>query len=338
MREFQMDKGMVVQSQETTTNYRLDQLLGEGAFGQVWLARVGEEHRAVKVVHEAQAQNATEEIRKTQLAAEAAGAFYVPRFYEACWANLLDDSRRFLLIATEYIDGGPAAARLDGTPFPHAVFKVCIHDCLLALRRLHAAGIIHRDVKPENILLSTKSALLCDFGISKILQRREEALGLRRQTVCGTAAYMAPEVCAHYPYNCKVDIPYNSKVDIWAMGWTALHFIYGQHPWGNLANKPQLVMLDIRLAQYPKMPDWVLNDPGYLFFEKCTIRNPDRRPAIPELMTGFGATATEREMFAKWVNGQDPNKPDPDFRPQDYKVEDVMRDLANRPINVLRRR
>jgi serine/threonine protein kinase len=319
IREFNMDKGMVIQSHETTTHYRLDQLLGEGAFGQVWLASVGGEHRAVKVVHEAQSQNAAEEIRKTQLAAEAVGVFYVPRFYEACWANLLDDSRRFLLIATEYIDGGSAAARLNGTPFPSAVFKVCVHDCLLALGRLHAAGIIHRDVKPENILLSPKSALLCDFGVSKILQRGEDALGARRQTVCGTAAYMAPEVCAHYPYSCKVDI--------WSMGWTALHFTYGQHPWGILANKPQLVMFDIRLERYPKMPDWVMREPGYLFFQKCTIRNPDRRPSAPELLPENGATGTEREKFRKWVIGEDPNKPDPNFRPQDIKFEDVMRNL-----------
>jgi len=55
-------------------------------------------------------------------------------------------------------------------------------------------------------------------------------------------------------------------------------------------------------------------------------------------MTGFGATATEREQFAKWVKGEDPNKPDADFRPQDYNARDVMRDMANRPINVLRQR
>jgi len=83
------------------------------------------------------------------------------------------------------------------------------------------------------------------------------------------------------------------------------------------------------------MPDWVLKDPGYLFFEKCTIRNPDRRPAVPELMTGFGATATEREQFAKWVNGEDPNKPDADFRPQDYNARDVMRDCPNRALQLV---
>ena len=77
---------------------------------------------------------------------------------------------------------------------------------LMAFEHMHAAGIIHRDLKPENILLDgDMNAKVCDFGWSAEYNDLEE-----RQTLCGTAEYMAPEVM----YGKRQ----TKKTDIWALG------------------------------------------------------------------------------------------------------------------------
>lgn len=89
-----------------------------------------------------------------------------------------------------------------------------------ALQHLHSRNIVHRDVKPQNILLFEDGFTLCDFSVSVQLRSDEEMLS----GVVGTSVFMAPEISNHL---------YHPKpVDMWALGITVYVLLFGKYPYG----------------------------------------------------------------------------------------------------------
>ena len=125
-------------------------------------------------------------------------------------------------IALELCEGGELLEELEniGNYTEHDAATI-VHNCVDTLGYLHARGIVHRDIKPENLLLKKKgdpdSIKVADFGLANILEGRDSL-----QTVCGSPAYMAPEV-----HNMK---DYDSKVDMWSMGVMLYSLLSGSLP------------------------------------------------------------------------------------------------------------
>jgi serine/threonine protein kinase len=94
-----------------------------------------------------------------------------------------------------------------------------LHDIGAALNHMHSKQIVHRDVKPGNILFMDDIYVLCDFSISSQLSKTGEMIS----GIAGTSLFMAPEisVMAYYP----------KPVDIWALGITVFGLLYGRYPW-----------------------------------------------------------------------------------------------------------
>lgn len=125
-------------------------------------------------------------------------------------------------IALELCEGGELLEELEhiGSYTEHDAATITF-NCVDTLKYLHARGIVHRDIKPENLLLSKKgdpdSIKLADFGLANILEGRDSL-----QTVCGSPAYMAPEV-----HNMT---DYDAKVDMWSMGVMLFLLLSGTLP------------------------------------------------------------------------------------------------------------
>ncbi len=171
--------------------FELKQQLGAGSFGAVYLAhdsRLGRDV-ALKVPHSTQPADAN---RRFLTEARAAGKLKHPGIITVYDSDIVDGS---LYIACEYINGGDMSRILKerGTSLKQLV--VWLRDAARALAHAHEHGVIHRDVKPSNLLVSeSKQVYVSDFGLAR---RVDDNSSLTADgSVLGTPAYMAPEQAA----------------------------------------------------------------------------------------------------------------------------------------------
>jgi serine/threonine protein kinase len=102
-----------------------------------------------------------------------------------------------------------------------------------ALAHIHSLGIVHRDVKPENLFVKSDGCvLLGDFGLAGRVSARDGLL----DRVCGTMTYRAPEIIA--------GARYGPAVDVWSAGITVYTLITGHDPWTTSAGEPRCVAVE----------------------------------------------------------------------------------------------
>jgi len=123
----------------------------------------------------------------------------------------------------EYIQGGDLFSYLEKRKFKISESRACfiVHSLATALYYLHSYGIVHRDVKPDNILMGDESddsdVKLMDFGLSKMIGPNETC-----NESFGTFGYIAPEVLLRRPYN--------KGVDMWSLGVVTYILLSGRSP------------------------------------------------------------------------------------------------------------
>lgn len=182
--------------------YRVEQTLGTGAMGTVLLARdtVLDRYVAVKVLADnLAADDAFRQrfLREARLAARLSHPNIVAVF------DAGEDGRPFLVM--EYVDGETVADRLArAAGFSDDEVLALAADLSAGLAHAHAMGIVHRDVKPHNVLLGPDGVgKLTDFGIARALEDHSlTEIG----TVLGTARFMAPEQAAGAPVGPPADV------------------------------------------------------------------------------------------------------------------------------------
>ncbi|TML96438.1 MAG: serine/threonine protein kinase [Actinobacteria bacterium] len=206
----------VVQSELVLGRYRPLRPLGSGGSGSVWLAR--DEHNgldvALKIVpREGKAAS------RAEREAEAAARL---RHRSCQRAYGFGRDSRHVYIAYEYVPGRTFREALRGGELDDAAAIEASAQVLEALAHAHARGIVHRDVKPSNVLLAEGkdvSALVLDFGLAQM----QEAETLTAQgDVPGTLAYIAPERLAGGITT--------EAADIWAVGVMLWEALAGRHP------------------------------------------------------------------------------------------------------------
>jgi eukaryotic-like serine/threonine-protein kinase len=209
--------------------YRLRSPLGAGAMGEVWLA----DHVtlgtavAVKLVDTASRSeaDAVEALARFQLEARAAGQLRSPHVVQ-----ILDHGTdgRVAFMAMELLEGESLEQRLErrGRLTPSEVAHI-LREMARGVDRAHAAGVVHRDLKPPNVFLARVDGVeivkVLDFGIAKILGASREAhLQTQAGFVIGTPAYMSPEQV--------LGKPIDHRSDLWQMAIIAFECTTGRRP------------------------------------------------------------------------------------------------------------
>jgi tetratricopeptide (TPR) repeat protein len=208
---------------ERIGRYRVVELLGEGGMGRVFVAEDETLDRrvAVKVLKEWGDSSRRRFLREARAAARISHPNVCPIFEVG-----QQGGRPYL--ATELLAGETLAKRLTRGPLSVDEMLALARDMLAALGALHESGIVHRDVKPSNVFLTSHGAKLLDFGLARDLPREyAQALASGGDLtpsgiLIGTPGYMAPEqVLGH---------PVNERADLFATGVVLYEALTGRRP------------------------------------------------------------------------------------------------------------
>ena len=184
----------------TVGRYRLVKRLGRGGFGEVFLGEAEDGTRAaVKLLHAT--WSGDQEMRR-RFAAEVEQARSVGGSYVAEILDAAPDADR-PWIATEYIDGPTLqwAVSEDGPRTGTDMHRLAVSTAT-ALAAIHSAGVVHRDLKPDNIMLGSDGPRVIDFGIARAI----EATSVTTSGIVGTVGYMAPEQLEGMRIGTSVDV------------------------------------------------------------------------------------------------------------------------------------
>ncbi len=204
--------------------YRLESLLGEGGMGTVWVGSQLALQRRVAV--KSLRVGALTHRARLKREALALAAVHHPSIVEVYDYGETEGGVPYVVM--ELVRGESLAARLDregALPAEEAVrLSLSILDGLVAA---HLAGVIHRDIKPDNVVLAEgRSGLrpvLLDFGIARLDSDADARLTLDGSFI-GTPAYMAPEQMRGGPTD--------ERVDVWGVGALLYHLLAGEPPFG----------------------------------------------------------------------------------------------------------
>jgi serine/threonine protein kinase len=256
--------------------YRILRVLGSGGMGAVYLAQSPALPRydAVKVLSEDLSRDAsfrTRFIREADVAAQLNHPNIV-RVY-----NRGETETGALWIAMQYIDGTDADAALSAGAMTAGRAVRIVGEAARALDFAHQRGVVHRDVKPANFLLSTiddpERVLLGDFGIARALDDVSLTVS---GAVMATVAYAAPEVIAGQPVD--------GRADLYSLGCTLFRLVTGKTPFA--AGRGMAAVMAAHLYQPPP-------------------RVTDVVPALPTALDTVIAIALAKDPAHRFQSGRD---------------------------------
>ncbi len=266
--------------------------LGEGGQGIVYLGRgtsPGEERVAVKVLRSSVDATVLQRLARELDAVHQVQPFVTARVIEAS----AEGDRHF--VVSEFIDGPSLQARVAVRgPLPEGDLQRLAVGTAAALTAIHAAGVVHRDFKPANVLLGPDGPRVVDFGIARLTDAATMTSGL-----IGTPSYLAPEQLA--------GARPTSAVDIFAWALTMIFAATGRTAFGGHA--VPVVMHRILHEE----PDLSGVPPSLLSaVRECLNKDPARRPNTRDLLLRLVDPAAQRPTITRATPvSQDPAEAEP---------------------------
>lgn len=210
-------------------------------------------------------------------------------------STIVDGARRTFIVM-ELVDGPDLRTRIEGAPLPSLDVAVIGADLAEALHYVHEQGIIHRDVKPANVLLApsgfpgrSQHAKLADFGIARLL---DETHLTATGTLLGTASYLSPEQA--------LGAAISAPTDVYSLGLVLLECLTGLRAYPGTAVESAMA----RLQRQPEIPS-ALGQEWHDILAAMTARDAADRPTAAEaalqLRALATATATDQEAATTLV-------------------------------------
>ncbi|TQJ31334.1 serine/threonine protein kinase [Microbacterium sp. SLBN-146] len=251
--------------------YHLDSVLGEGGMGVVYLAKdtVLDRSVALKIF-----RDGMEDKARTASESQLLASLNHPALVTLFDAHVAEHAPRYLVM--EYVDGPTLQSVLTAGPLPARTVARIARDLAEALHVVHRAGIVHRDVKPSNVLLRPSSvpgeqfhAKLADFGIAYLLDSTRLTVP---GTVIGTAAYLSPEqVTGASP---------GPASDIYSLGLVLIETLTGRRAFAQESGTEAALA---RLAGDPVVPASLGTEWGAVLTD-MTARDPAHRPSALDVV------------------------------------------------------
>ena len=283
------------------------EMIGKGSFGAVYLCLnvTTGEMMAVKQVEVPKYSSQNEAILSTVEALRSE----VSTLKDLDHLNIVqylgfENKNNIYSLFLEYVAGGSVGSliRMYGR-FDEPLIKHLTTQVLKGLAYLHSKGILHRDMKADNLLLDQDGICkISDFGISR---KSKDIYSNSDMTMRGTVFWMAPEM---------VDTKqgYSAKVDIWSLGCIVLEMFAGKRPWSNLEVVAAMFKIG-KSKSAPPIPEDTLpliSQIGRNFLDACFEINPEKRPTANELLSHPFSEVNETFNFkstrlAKFIKSND---------------------------------
>lgn len=246
------------------SHYAVSSTIGSGGMGVVYRAEDTRLHRpvALKFLPPSLSRDA-HAMERLRVEARAASALDHPNIGTVHEFGETEEGQLFIAMA--YYDGETLRERIERGVVPVEETLDYAVQLARALSRAHAAGIVHRDVKPANVLLTSEGVVkLVDFGIAKVADAQLTQEG----TTIGTTGYMSPEQTRGN----TVD----ARADVWALGVVLYEMLTGTRPFrGDYA---QAVVYSI-LHEEPAPLSDAIPDALVAVVERCLAKDPEARYA-----------------------------------------------------------
>jgi hypothetical protein len=251
--------GPALDAEVLDRRWRLGKLLGSGAAADVYEGT--DEASGAPVAVKVLRVGGEPEARRFDREVEALESLDHPHVVRVIAHGDCDGARRYLV--TERVGGGSLAGRLQSGPLPEAEAAMIGRDIADALAHAHDAGVVHRDVKPANVLLAGEGrAKLADFGIVRLDGADTITTGGR---ALGTPAYVAPEQVRGEPVG--------PAADVFSLGLVVLEAVTGERTFDGQG----LAAAMARLEERVEVPESV-SPRLRAALVAMTEPEPDRRP------------------------------------------------------------
>ncbi|GAM16881.1 hypothetical protein SAMD00019534_000560 [Acytostelium subglobosum LB1] len=296
------------------SKYQIGEAIGKGAFGKVYKALNTEtgDFFAVKqieksIISEKQLPAIIQELKLLKTLQHV----NIVKFIES------HETSKHLYFALEFIEGGSLAkiAKRYGN-FQEPLLSRYISQVLRGIEYLHDKGVIHRDIKSDNILITKEGVIkLADFGSCTY-----SALD-RKLTVVGTPFWMAPEVI-------QMDMNARSTAcDIWSLGCTILELLTGSPPYWELGTMP--AMFAMVNNPHPPLPAKISPELKK-FLMSCFVRDINKRPTASQLLDHPWIKMHAQQQQVKVVLPPPMSQMDDDSSPDEQEDDNGSLDMRER--------
>ncbi|XP_059583519.1 serine/threonine-protein kinase 36 isoform X3 [Alligator mississippiensis] len=246
--------------------YHVLEVIGEGSFGRVYKGRRKHSAQVVALKFIPKLGRSDKELRNLQREIEIMRGLHHPNIIQ-----MLDsfDTDKEVVVVTDYAEGELFQILEDDGSLPEEQVQAIAAQLVSALYYLHSHRILHRDMKPQNILLGKGGVIkLCDFGFARAMSIHTLVL----TSIKGTPLYMAPELVQEQPYD--------HAADLWSMGCILYELLAGAPPFYTTSIFQLVSLIVSDPVRWPKS----MSPPCKSFLQGLLMKDPRQRLSWPELL------------------------------------------------------